>query len=81
MNQPIHPLPRLGPPPSGKAARNETRKAIATTANALSITLLVTIWLQPIMSGRPVGLAGPVAVLVFVALQGAAHYVLRKVED
>ncbi len=68
-------------PPAGKTARNETRKAIATTANAISITLLVTIWLQPVMSGRPVGLAGLVAVLVFVALQGAAHYVLRKVED
>jgi hypothetical protein len=68
-------------PLTGKAARNEARKAIATTANAISITLLVTIWLQPMMSGRPVGLAGPLAAVVFVALQGAAHYVLRKVED
>ena len=68
-------------PPTGKGARNEARKAIATTANALSITLLVTIWLQPVMSGRPVGLAGPVAAVVFVVLRGAAHYVLRKVED
>ncbi len=68
-------------PPAGKTARNEARKAVATTANALSITLLVTIWLQPLLSGRPAGLAGPVAAVVFVALQGAAHYVLRKVED
>jgi hypothetical protein len=68
-------------PLTGKAARNGARKAIATTANALSITLLVTIWLQPVMSGRPVGLAGPVAAVIFVALQGAAHYILRKVED
>jgi len=68
-------------PTAGKAARNEARKAVATTANALSITLLVTIWLQPLLSGRPIGLAAPVAALVFVALQGAAHYVLRKVED
>jgi hypothetical protein len=76
MTDPIKPAPAVG-----KAARNETRKAIATTANALSITLLVTIWLQPVLSGRSAGLAGPLAALVFVALQGAAHYVLRKVED
>ncbi|EJL34543.1 hypothetical protein PMI01_01600 [Caulobacter sp. AP07] len=76
MTDPIDPTP-----PVGKAARNETRKAIAATANALSITLLVTIWLQPVLSGRPAGLAAPLATLVFVALQGAAHYVLRKVED
>jgi hypothetical protein len=76
MTDPVAP-----PLPIGKAARNETRKAIAATANALSITLLVTIWLQPMLSGRPAGLAGPLAALVFVALQGAAHYVLRKVED
>ena len=68
-------------PPAGKAARNEARKAIAATANALAITLFVTTWLQPILSGRPVGLAGPIAAVVFVVLQGAAHYVLRKVED
>lgn len=67
--------------PAGKAARNEARKAVAATANALSIALFVTTWLQPILSGRPVGLAGPVATVVFVVLQGAAHYVLRKVED
>jgi hypothetical protein len=68
-------------PLAGKAARNEARKAVATTANALSITLFVTIWLQSLLSGRPLGLAGPVAAVVFVVLQGAAHYVLRKVED
>jgi len=65
---------------AGKAARNETRKAFATTANALSIAILITIWLQPMLSGRTVGLTGPIAIGVFVALQGVAHYVLRRVE-
>jgi len=68
-------------PRTGKAARNETRKAVATTANALSITMVVTAWLQPMLSGRPIGLAGPFAAAAFVVLQGLAHYVLRKVED
>jgi hypothetical protein len=68
-------------PRAGKAARNETRKAFATTANALSIAILVSIWLQPVLSGRAVGFSGPVAGGVFIVLQGLAHYVLRKVED
>ncbi len=75
MTEPA-PAPRIG-----KAARNEMRKALATTANALSITMLVTIWLQPMLSGQSVGFAGPVAIAGFVALQAVAHYVLHKVED
>ncbi len=76
MPEPTNPAPT-----KGKAARNETRKAVATTANALSITTLVTMWLQPMLSGRPIGLAGPLAGVAFVVLQGFAHYVLRRVED
>jgi hypothetical protein len=68
-------------PLTGKAARNEARKAIATTANALSITVVVTAWLQPMLSGRPIDFAAPLAGAAFVVLQGLAHYVLRKVED
>lgn len=73
--------PATSTPRVGKAARNEARKAIATTANALSITMVVTIWLQPMLSGRPLGFAGPLAGLAFIVLQGLAHYVLRMVED
>ncbi len=69
------------PPRTGKAARNESRKAFATTANALSLAILVTFWLQPMFSGRAASFSGPVAIGVFVALQGLAHYVLRGVED
>jgi hypothetical protein len=54
---------------------------LATTGNALSIAMLVTASLQPAFSGRPVGASGAVALAAFVALQGPAHYVLRKVED
>ncbi len=68
-------------PPVGKAARNEARKAIATTANALSIAMLVTVCVQPMSSGRAIGLAGASAIVAFIALQVAAHYVLRKMED
>lgn len=43
--------------------------------------MLVTVFLQPVSSGRTVGLAGASAVAAFIALQVAAHYVLRKMED
>jgi hypothetical protein len=76
MSDPAKPFAR-----PGKAARNETRKAVATTGNALSITMLFTAGLQPMLSGRPFGLGGLIGVTAFVALQGLAHYVLRKVED
>jgi len=76
MTDPVAPAPSIG-----KAARNEARKAIATTANALSIAILVTIWLQPMLSGRAVGFTGPLVLAGFIALQGLAHYVLNRVED
>jgi hypothetical protein len=76
MTEPAAPAPS-----NGKAARNEARKAIATTANALSITLLVTLWLQPMLSGRIVSFMGPFAIAGFLVLQGVAHYVLNRVED
>jgi hypothetical protein len=76
MTNPAAPAPH-----TGKAARNEARKAFATTANALSIAILVTIWLQPMLSGRAPGFSGPIAVGAFIALQALAHYVLSRVED
>jgi hypothetical protein len=71
------------PPPTGpgKAARNEARKAMAATCNALSIALLITAGLQPLIAGRDIGAADLSILATFIALQGAAHYVLRKVED
>ena len=72
------PTPQPGP---GKAARNEARKAIAATCNALSIALLITAGLQPLIAGRVIGAAELSILATFIALQGAAHYGLRKVED
>lgn len=72
MTDPAAPASR-----AGKAARNETRKAFATTANALSIAIVITVWLQPMLSGRAAGLTGPLVIAAFVALQSLAHYVLR----
>jgi hypothetical protein len=76
MADPASPAPRVR-----KAARNEKRKALATTGNALSIAMLVTASLQPAFSGKTVGVSGAIGLAAFVALQGLAHYILRKVED
>lgn len=68
--------------PQSKAARNERRKAMAATLNALSVALLVATLFQPISTGRlpsPALLAA--AVLGFVVFQAALHYILGRLED
>lgn len=72
-----------GPPliVRGKAARNERRKAIATTCNAMSVALVISIIIQPLNTGR-VDLASTLAALsAFVVFQGLLHYLLGRVED
>ena len=65
----------------GKAARNERRKAIATTCNAMSVALVISIIIQPLNTGR-VNLASTLAALsAFVVFQGLLHYLLGRVED
>lgn len=65
----------------GKTARNERRKAFATMLNAVSVALLVTALLQPVIAGR-FGIAQTAfALLGFVALQLAVYYVLGRLED
>lgn len=68
-------------PPAGKAARNEQRKAIATTCNATAVAFLVSALLQPLVSGHANAPLVLGALMGFVALQGALHYVLCRVED
>lgn len=64
-----------------KSARNERRKALATTCNAVSVALFISAGLQPLMAGR-FNLSGVIAVTTLVvALQFALHYILREVED
>ena len=64
-----------------KTARNEQRKAVATTCNAVSVALLISAGLQPLMAGHfslPNCLSAGVT---FIALQVVLHYVLRTLED
>lgn len=66
---------------TGKAARNERRKAIATTCNAVAVSVFVYAILQPIMSGRLNIVSVGSALTVFIVLQGVLHYILEHVED
>lgn len=65
---------------NGKAARNERRKAFATTLNGLSAGALVAVVVQALA-----GAVGPYAVVaaavLFVVAQLLLHYVLERVED
>lgn len=65
----------------GKAARNEQRKALAATCNASSISFVASALLQPLVSGYANAWLLVGALLSFIALQGALHYILHKVED
>lgn len=68
-------------PSFGKAGRNERRKAIATTLNALAVALVISAVVQPLTSGRlNMGLVVG-ALAFFLVLQGFLHYVLARVED
>lgn len=67
--------------PISKAARNERRKAVATTCNALSVAFFVSAGLQPLLAGR-FNLSSAIALsAAFVALQAILHYILRQLED
>jgi hypothetical protein len=66
---------------TGKAARNERRKAAATTCNALAVALFVSAFLQPLISGRASALGMAAALVGFVVFQAFLHYILIKVED
>jgi hypothetical protein len=65
----------------GKTARNERRKALATTCNALAVAVFVSALLQPLATGRVNPVAALGAVISFVALQAFLHYILQRVED
>jgi len=67
--------------PPGKAARNEQRKALAATCNAASVAFVGSAFLQPLVAGHANALLMVGALVSFVALQGALHYILYRVED
>ena len=81
MSEPAAPpekLKSLG----GKAARNERRKAASATLNALSVASIVAALVQPATTGHAPHLTlSLTAIVVFVAMQSAAHYILHRIED
>jgi hypothetical protein len=71
-----------GRKPQSKAARNERRKALATTLNAISVALLAAAFLQPIAAGKAPDLGTMGAAFgAFIVFQVALHYILRRLED
>ena len=65
-----------------KAARNERRKAAASTFIALGVTVLAAAFFQPLAAGRlPQIPLLAIAVLLFVVSQAVAHYILSRLED
>ncbi len=72
---------RPTPNPISKAARNERRKAAATTCNALAVAFFVSAFFQPLISGHGNPMTMISAFATFVVLQAALHYILRQVED
>ena len=68
-------------PGLGKANRNERRKALATTLNAMSVAVFISAVVQPLSSGRFDLARMIVATAGFVVLQALLHYALTRVED
>lgn len=65
-----------------KAARNERRKAAATTLIAAGIAIAAAMFIQP-MAGGPEPRVLPLlaAFFLIVASQAFAHYILSRIED
>jgi hypothetical protein len=68
-------------PTPGKTGRNERRKAVATTLNAVAVAIVISAVVQPLSSGRVDWGRVAGAVGAFLVFQGLLHYVLTRVED
>lgn len=68
-------------PNLGKATRNERRKAVATTLNALAVAVVISAVVQPLTLGRFELVRSVWSAGGFLVLQGLLHYVLGRVED
>jgi hypothetical protein len=67
---------------SGKAARNERRKALAGTFSAIGLGMLAAAFFQPLATGRWPGPAiALLALASFFASQAAVHYILSRLKD
>ncbi|MGR4864834.1 hypothetical protein [Caulobacter sp. LARHSG274] len=76
MTDPQRPKPGLS-----KAARNERRKAVATTLNALAVAAVISAIVQPLISGHIDWARVTGALGAFLVFQSLLHYVLTRVED
>ncbi len=68
-------------PPESKAARNERRKAVAATLNALGVAVLLATGVRSVVGEMVAGETILVGIAIFIAAQGALHAVLRSLED
>jgi hypothetical protein len=71
----------LRDPSLGKANRNERRKAVATTLNALAVAVVISAVVQPLTLGRFDLVRSVWSAGGFLVFQGLLHYVLGRVED
>lgn len=68
--------------PASKTARNERRKALATTFNALSVAPIVTAVLQPALTKHALETSVVLITAVFfLTMQAILHYILGRLED
>jgi len=64
-----------------KSARNERRKALATTLNALGVAILLATGGQSLLGHDVDPATIVIGLAIFIGTQGALHAVLRGIED
>jgi hypothetical protein len=70
-----------GLPPETKTARNERRKAVAATLNAVGVAVLLATAVRPFLGESVAGETILLGVTIFVASQGGRHAILRGLEE
>ncbi|MBL8549954.1 MAG: hypothetical protein JNJ73_08200 [Hyphomonadaceae bacterium] len=64
----------------GKASRNERRKAVATTLNAIGVASFIGSILQALLGQSSNFVTFLVGLAIFTGTQGALHAVLKSIE-
>jgi hypothetical protein len=67
--------------PEGKNARNERRKAVAATCNAISVAAAAATALPALLNQDVQPATIVLGIAIFIGMQGALHAVLRGLED
>jgi hypothetical protein len=68
-------------PPETKIARNERRKAVAATLNAVGVAVLLATAVRPFLGEPVAGETILLGVTIFAATQGGLHAILRGLEE